>query len=172
LWAAHLLENFELPGMDVVEPVAWFGLIRAVTLLGSLAATEVARRRVDTEHAQPIARVLLLNAGGIVLALLGFAFARSFWVAIVLYWLLGALRSVAEPLQTAWYNLLIDKPHVRATMFSLSGQVDAVGQVAGGPVVGAIGNTSLRVALSVSALILSPVLPLYGVALRRSRGQR
>jgi DHA3 family tetracycline resistance protein-like MFS transporter len=158
--------------MDVVEPVAWFGLIRAVTLLGSLAATEVARRRVDTEHAQPIARVLLLNAGGIVLALLGFAFARSFWVAIVLYWLLGALRSVAEPLQTAWYNLLIDKPHVRATMFSLSGQVDAVGQVAGGPVVGAIGNTSLRVALSVSALILSPVLPLYGVALRRSRGQR
>jgi len=168
LWTPHLLENFTLPGMDEVEPVVWFGVIRGVLLLVSLGATEVARRRVDTEHALSMARALLLNGAGIILALVGFALARSFWLAITLYWLIGALRSVAGPLQTAWYNLLIDDRRVRATLFSVSGQVDAIGQIAGGPGVGAIGNRSLRAALVTSALILSPVLPLYTLAIRRS----
>jgi DHA3 family tetracycline resistance protein-like MFS transporter len=169
LWTPHLLENFTLPGMDEVEPVVWFGVIRGVLLLVSLGATEVARRRVDTQHALSMARALLLNAVGIILALVGFALVRSFWLAISLFWLIGALRSVAGPLQTAWYNLLIDDRRVRATLFSVSGQVDAIGQIAGGPGVGAIGNRSLRAALLTSALILSPVLPLYALAIRRSQ---
>ena len=54
-------------------------------------------------------------------------------------------------------------------MFSVTGQVDAIGQIAGGPAVGAIGNASIRAALVLSALILSPVLPLYAYAIRRLR---
>jgi hypothetical protein len=50
---------------------------------------------------------------------------------------------------------------------SVNSQVDAVGQIGGGPVVGAIGNRSIRAALVVSALILSPVLPLYATAIRQ-----
>lgn len=62
----------------------------------------------------------------------------------------------------------IDDPQVRATMFSVSSQVDAIGQIGGGPVVGAIGNVvSVRAALVASALMLSPVLPLYSLAIRR-----
>ena len=45
-----------------VEPVVWFGLIRAVLLVISLAATELARRRVDTGRSVPIARALMLSA--------------------------------------------------------------------------------------------------------------
>ncbi|MGD9046647.1 MAG: MFS transporter, partial [Anaerolineae bacterium] len=86
---------------------------------------------------------------------------------LVLFWLIGALRSVSGPLQTAWLNLSIDDPQVRATIFSVSGQADAVGQIAGGPVVGVIGNRSIRAALVTSALLLSPVLPLYALAIRR-----
>jgi len=48
LWTPHLLENLQGPWLDGPEPVVWFGVIRAVMLLISLAATEVARRRVDT----------------------------------------------------------------------------------------------------------------------------
>jgi DHA3 family tetracycline resistance protein-like MFS transporter len=81
---------------------------------------------------------------------------------------MGTLRSVAMPLQTAWLNLRIDDPQVRATIFSVSGQVDAIGQIAGGPAIGAVGNLSIRAALVTSALILSPVLPLYAAAIRRS----
>ena len=60
-----------------------------------------------------------------------------------------------------------DLPQVRVTIFSVNGQVDAIGQIAGGPVVGVIGNASIRAALVASALILSPVLPLYAIAIRR-----
>jgi len=169
LWTPHLLDNFAGPWQEGPEPVVWFGIIRAVMLLISLAATEVARRRVDTAQALPLARTLLLNAASIILCLVGFALTRSFWGAVGLYWLIGALRNIAAPLHTAWINLSIDQPQVRATIFSVSGQADAVGQIAGGPAVGAIGNASIRAALVSSALLLSPVLPLYAAAIRKSR---
>ncbi len=167
LWTPHLLENFQIPWAETVEPVVWFGLIRAVLLVIGLAATEIARRRVDTNLGLPLARVLMVNAALIILALAGFGLARNFWIALALFWLIGALRSVSGPLQTAWLNLSIDDPQVRATIFSVSGQADAIGQIAGGPVVGAIGNRSIRAALVTSALLLSPVLPLYALTFRR-----
>jgi DHA3 family tetracycline resistance protein-like MFS transporter len=148
--------------------VVWFGAIRAVALVLSLAATEAVRQRVDTRRARPMARVLMVNAALIVVALAGFGLTRSFWIALALYWVIGVLRSVAGPLQTAWFNLRIDDAQVRATIFSVGGQVDAIGQIAGGPAVGAIGNASIRAALVTSALLLSPVLPLYAAAIRRS----
>jgi DHA3 family tetracycline resistance protein-like MFS transporter len=107
------------------------------------------------------------NAGGIVLALAGFGLTRSFWVAVVLYWAVGVMRGVHGPLSSTWFNQRIDAPQVRATMFSVRGQVDAVGQITIGPVVGVIGNVSIRAALVASAAILSPVLPLYWIAVRR-----
>lgn len=51
-------------------------------------------------------------------------------------------------------------------MFSVSSQVDAIGQISGGPIVGMVGNMSIRAALVASALILSPVLPLYSRAIQ------
>lgn len=166
LWTAHLMQDFGLPWFDKVDPVLWFGMIRAVLLVASLTAAEIARRRVDTNQAIPIARALMLNAGLIAICLAGFGLTKSFGIAVVLYWVIGALRSIAAPLHTAWFNLGIDDSQVRATMFSAAGQVDALGQIAGGPVVGAIGNVSIRAALVTSALLLLPVLPLYGLASR------
>ena len=171
LWTAHVLESFSLPPMiDGMEPVVWFGVINAVLSLSCLAATEIARRRVDTDRSASLARVLMWNAGLIVLALAGFGLTRVFWIALVLYWLIGVLRSINGPLYQIWFNRRIDNPQVRATMFSVTSQVDAVGQISGGPVVGAIGNVSIRAALVASALILSPVLPLYSRAIRRDEG--
>ena len=167
LWTAHLLENFAVPWIDALDLVVWFGVIRAISLVISLVTTEIARRRVDTTRSARLARVLIGNAGLIVVALAGFGLARALWVALALYWLVGALRSIKGPLYDAWFNQCIDDPHVRATMFSVGDQVDAIGQIGGGPVVGAIGNASIRAALIASALILSPALPLYSLAARR-----
>ncbi|MCP4544753.1 MAG: MFS transporter [Chloroflexi bacterium] len=169
LWTAHLLENFAVPPwIGALDPVVWFGIIQAVLSLICLAATEITRRRVDTNRSAILARVLMWNAGVIVLALAGFGLTRTFWVALVLYWVIGVSRSINGPLYSAWFNQRIDDPQVRATMFSVSSQVDAVGQITGGPIVGMIGNVSIRAALATSAFILSPVLPLYSRAIRRS----
>jgi len=49
----------------------------------------------------------------------------------------------------------------------MSGQADAVGQTAGGPVLGAIGNAwGIPAALVAGAVVLTPALALYGRALR------
>ena len=169
LWTAHLLESFSLGVLEEIDPVVWFGILRAAMLLIGLGATELARRRIDTRRAIPMATTLMAIATLIIATLAAFGLTRHLWTALVLYLAIGALRTVAAPLQTAWYNLLIDDPQVRATMFSITNQVDAIGQIAGGPAVGAIGNLSIRAALVTSALILSPVLPLYGYAIRKTK---
>jgi DHA3 family tetracycline resistance protein-like MFS transporter len=51
----------------------------------------------------------------------------------------------------------------------LTGQADAIGQIVGGPVVGAVGLlASIRAALVIGGTILSPALILYARTLRRN----
>jgi hypothetical protein len=50
--------------------------------------------------------------------------------------------------------------------------MDALGQIAGGPPVGYLGNVfSLRIALAAVSAILAPALLLYAAALRRVKGE-
>ena len=168
LWTAHLLENYPAPFGGRLEPVVWFGALRAVDAVLGLAVVEWARRRLDTGRARSLARVLMASATLIVAGLALFGLARAFWLAVACFILASTMRSLVTPLQDIWINRRIDDPQVRATLFSVTGQVDALGQIAGGPLVGAIGNVSIRAALVTSAALLLPAVPLYGVALRRS----
>ncbi len=47
LWTPHLLDNFDAPLAGAVQPVVWFGALRGVLAVVSLAATEFVRLRVD-----------------------------------------------------------------------------------------------------------------------------
>lgn len=166
LWAAHLLD-IGLPGLGPLEPVAWFGIISALAMLLSLGATELVRRRLDTTNRAAILRTLQGLTAGTVLAIFGFALTGRFGVALAALLAFKALRSTSGPLFMAWINPHIES-RVRATVFSMASQVDAISQVAGGPVLGFIGKTwSIRAALAASGLVLSPVLLLYTRALRR-----
>jgi hypothetical protein len=53
-------------------------------------------------------------------------------------------------------------------VFSISGQADAIGQSAGGPVIGAIGNVwGIRAALLAGATALAPAAVLFARASQR-----
>jgi hypothetical protein len=66
-----------------------------------------------------------------------------------------------------WLNRNIDDSSVRATVISMTGQADAVGQTAGGPALGAIGNAwGIPAALLAGAVVLTPAIALYGRAIR------
>lgn len=169
LWTAHLLENFSLPGLGPFEPVVWFGVIAVATSLLSIAANEVISRRVDLAAHHAVTRTLFLADGLLIAGLLVFAFAGTFAVALAALLLAAVCRELHDPLATAWANQSIDA-RVRATVLSMNGQVNAFGQVAGGPAVGVIGRTvSIRAALAASAAILVPVLGLYARALGHRR---
>ena len=77
------------------------------------------------------------------------------------------LAFARRPLFSSWLNQSIEDSSVRATVFSITSQADAIGQWTGGPAIGVIGNAfGIRAALLVGAFLLSPALWLYGRAAR------
>ncbi|HEX9131268.1 MAG TPA: MFS transporter [Ktedonobacteraceae bacterium] len=169
LWTAHFLTNFTFPALGQFKPVVWFGIFSVVGTLLTLGATEVVRRWIDIALQRVLIRALfVLSALGIV-SLLVFALAGNFFLAVAAVLLFRVFRTVNEPIYTAWLTQNIESK-VRATVISMRGQVDAFGQIAGGPPVGYIGTAfSIRAALVAASAILSPVLLLYAYAARKSK---
>jgi DHA3 family tetracycline resistance protein-like MFS transporter len=167
LWTRHLLDSFTLPELGSLEPVVWFGIINAVGMLLSIGGIEIARRIVDTTSYLGVARALLAITTVLIISLIGFARTEYFVLSLSLIWVIRVTRNIIGPLYTAWVNQGLDS-QVRATVLSMSGQVDAIGQILGGPIMGLIGsNISVKAAITASGLILSPVLAFYGWATRR-----
>jgi DHA3 family tetracycline resistance protein-like MFS transporter len=162
----HFIDNFVFPALpwDGDPIVSWFALMRVGSLPLTLIATEIIRRRESALKNHKVVRLLQGIYGGMVLGLLVFARTQNFYVAVLATLLIETLRGTTNPVTTTWLNQFIDSK-VRATVLSMISQVDAVGQMAGGPVVGLIGNLrSIRAALTGSALLLAPVVPLFGRA--------
>jgi DHA3 family tetracycline resistance protein-like MFS transporter len=171
LWTKHILDQFTFPLADRFQPVVWFGLIRVGGMILSVSAAELAQRRVQTEQHAAVGRASWAISAVLVSALLVFALAKTLLVAVIAIWLISMARNILNPLYTAWVNQRLNA-RVRATVLSMSSQMDAIGQVAGGPVVGLIGSwLSVRAALIASALTLSPVLALYPRAIRQNDEQ-
>jgi DHA3 family tetracycline resistance protein-like MFS transporter len=167
LWQAHFLQNFTLPPLGSLNPVVWFGILSVGANALNVVMIEGVRRRVNLGSHAATARLLMALYGFAALGILVFSNASSFFVAMVAYWCVTSLRGVARPVNEAWLNQNVE-PRVRATMFSMLGQVGAVGEIAGGPPVGALATrVSLRAALAVGGVILTLTLPLLAAALRQ-----
>ena len=169
LWTKHIVDNFTLPLAGVLQPVAWFGILRAGGVLLTAGASEVAQRRTRTDSFLSVARALFGLSLVLIIGLLVFAQTNLFILVMLAYWIIYVTRNLIGPLYTAWVNQRLESG-VRATVISMSSQVDAIGQIAGGPVVGWIGNVfSVQTAITVSGLLLTPVLPLYRRAVSQFR---
>ncbi len=169
LWTKHLIDDISLPAWDGLSTVAWFGIINAIGIFLSIFATEIVRRRTDTRDQGAIAKTMMAVTFGLVVCLIAFAQVRIFLAAVLLIWAISMIRNVISPLYTTWVNQRLDS-NVRATVISMSSQVDAIGQIGGGPVIGMIGNIfSVPAAITFSGVLLSPVLALYARAIRRTQ---
>ena len=81
----------------------------------------------------------------------------------------GSLRSLVNLLYNTWLNQHLDS-RVCATFISVSSQVDAEGQNAGGPVLGVIGKAvPIPAALLTSVFILKPDVALFTYATAKAR---
>lgn len=161
---AHLLDNFVFPDIASLSmgTVEWFNLIRFVGLILGLLATQYVRKKLDTSDNRKVITILIWIQSGMVIAMTTFALTNNFVTAIILMIIFDRLRSLTFPLSNTWINQHIDSK-VRATVLSMTGQVDAFGQMAGGPFIGAIGRLrDLRTAIVTAALVLAPTVPLYG----------
>ena len=163
---AHFLRDLGLPAVGSLDPVVWFGIFWLVGMLLNIAAIGSLIRSVERGSRQTVAYFLFGFTAIELVAMLVFALTGHVWVAIAA--LLGVFfcRNMAGPLYDTWLNAQITDSSVRATVISLTGQANAVGQAGGGPVLGAIGNVwGIRVALATGALAIGPALGLYARAI-------
>jgi Major Facilitator Superfamily. len=158
LWVKHLLDHFELPVIFGNNQVAFFAVLRVAGTILTILMVRFVEKRVDATSPLAIGRAVLFVTGAISIALLGFALSSFLFLSLSLYLVISVLRNVQTPLQTAWVNQKLD-PQVRATVHSMFGQVDAIGQVMGGPIVAMIASVGSAVAsLVTSSLLLIPAL--------------
>ena len=164
---AHFLRDVGLPAVGHLDPVVWFGAFWLAGMVLGFVAIGHILKRFERGGPRVVTSSLFAFTLMEMVALLVFALTGSTWVAIGA--LLGVFlaRDLAGPLYTIWLNDQITDSSVRATVFSIAGQADAIGQAGGGPVLGLIGNVwGIRAALAASALVIAPALALYGRAIR------
>lgn len=168
LWVKHLLDTFEIPVIFGNNQVAFFAALRIAASIITIFAVRFVEKRVDSGNSLAIGRAMLWVTGIIAIAMVGFAVSPLLPLTLILYLVIDTLRDVRGPLNTAWVNQKLDSK-VRATIHSMTGQVDAFGQIAGGPSVALIARfVSVIAAISTSGLLLLPAMFLVGRANRIS----
>lgn len=167
-----VIDRFDFPTLFGSEsPVIWFGISGVVGTLLGLAASELFKRRsLGSLGAGVPARLLAALAAIDVGAVIVFAVSGNLWLAFAMLWVRRIVGTIGEPVQSAWLNRNLD-PASRATVISMTGQANSIGQVAGGPALGWVGNAiSIPAALLGSAIVLSPTIALYRRLIVRDRG--
>ena len=167
LWEAHFIRDIGLPAIFSLDPVVWFVLFTLPMLPLGYFGAGFLMKRFEGADAPRLVRLLIalttvMMAGQIAFGLVGGIAAA--YLSLLVY---RVARTLTYPLEMTWLNRQIADSSVRATVISITGQADAIGQTGGGPVLGVVGNVwGIRVAITAGALILAPALALYGRALR------
>ncbi len=169
---AQYLTTLQLPAMHLpivglLDPIAWFGLFSTISAIVGVTLLEVARQRVNfTDHAKVAKAMFVFNAV-IIVATLGFALAGHFLVAFGMELVRSMAYSLLRPIAATWMNQNVDS-RVRATVLSMNGQANALGQIAGGPGIGWVGNAfGIRAAIALAGILLTPALALIARTLRK-----
>ncbi len=163
---AHFLRDVGLPAVGQLDPVVWFGIFSLAGMVLAFLGTGWLLKRFERRGRKVVTSSLFTLTAMEMVAMLAFALTGSTWLAIAA--LLGVFfaRNLAGPLYTIWLNEQITDSSVRATVLSISGQANAIGQAGGGPVLGVIGNVwGISAALATGAVAIAPALGLYGRAI-------
>ncbi len=161
LWTAHFLTDTGFPSQANIKPVVWIGIINGSAMIISILAVEYIKRRMEKTGELKRVWILTLINVLMVAAMILFGLSGNFVIALSMYLVFYILRTTNGPIYSAWRNRNI-KSEVRATVISTYGQMDALGQIIGGPIIGFIAlKTSISVAIVVSGIILSPVIALF-----------
>ena len=164
-----LLQTITLPSLGPLDPVAWFGLSSYISMGLGFILLEVVRRTVDTARDRVVARALMVLQALYTGSLVAFGLATTLPLAMAMFWARGPLRHASDPLLSAWQNRFVPS-RVRATVLSFGGQTDAVGQMIGGPLLGAVAlGLSLRVGFLAAAAVLLPVVIVFALLGRPQR---
>lgn len=169
LWNYHLLHNFTFPALGGLTSVTWFSVIEAGIVVTSFCGITIVKWLVDTNNRRAVVIAQFVINSMAVGSVIGFALAGQFTFALLAFFLFTTARGPILSLEQVWLNQHLDSS-IRATLFSLRGQVSAIAQIVGGPLLGLIATgVSSRVALIVAGVVLALTLLLYVWTLRNNK---
>jgi MFS transporter, DHA3 family, tetracycline resistance protein len=170
LWLPHFLEQSNLTNLSESNLVLLMGGIEFIVVLSTFAALHFIDKSPIHKHLNHIYVALFIGSIFILTSLIGFALSTFVVGLLAFYIIIQISRSTMYPLENVWLNKIIPDSSTRATFFSVKGQVDAIGQISGGPVIGFIASEfTVKTAIISSALILTPVLFLYKQIMKKFR---
>lgn len=79
----HILEvaRYELPGLAMLSPIAWWGMLSAATMLPRIVSVEALRHTVDIDVPRVAIKVLSVTNVLAIASIVWFAFAGNFGAA-------------------------------------------------------------------------------------------
>ncbi|SHJ11858.1 MFS transporter, DHA3 family, tetracycline resistance protein [Clostridium cavendishii DSM 21758] len=162
---AHFLQDTTLPKLGNLKPVTWFGIFGiAGMILSTIVMHFMAKRLKDDDKNQNGKLLLCINIFYIAFMFI-FAITKNFSLMLTAYLATNTFRTINEPIFSAWLNGHIDDK-ARATILSINGQINALGQILGGPIIGVIAtNISVSIGIAYTSLLVTPVLVLYIVSM-------
>jgi len=167
LWEAHFIRDIGLPSIFSVDPVGWFVLFTLPMLPLGYFGAGFLMKRFEGADSPRLVRVLIVLVTVMMVGQIAFGLVGGIAAAYFSLLVYRVARTLTYPLEMTWLNKQIADSSVRATVISITGQADAIGQTGGGPVLGVVGNVwGIRAAITAGALVLAPALALYGRALR------
>ncbi|MGH2616279.1 MAG: MFS transporter, partial [Thermomicrobiales bacterium] len=172
LYIPSAIDRFTFPAVFGADsPLLWFGISGVIGTLLGLTVSEIFKRtNPEALRAGAPARLLAVCSASQVVAIVIFAVSGNLWLAFAMLWVRTVVSSVSDPVESAWLNRHLDAS-TRATVNSMTGQANSIGQAVGGPALGWVGSAvSIRAALLGSALVLSPTIALYRRLIVRDRG--
>jgi len=166
LWEIHLLQDLGFPPLGV-PAIVGFGVLSLVGTLIVIASAQLAQRVVRDTGDRAVSRALVALQIVRVAARATFALAPSFVIALVPFFVESVVRAVFAPLFNAWL-IRGTREDVRATVLSATSVANALGQIGGGPVSGAIGRGyGVPLGLLSSAALLTPAVAFFARAVQR-----
>jgi DHA3 family tetracycline resistance protein-like MFS transporter len=162
LWTFRFLRELSFPASGYMNPLYWFAIIHSGGILINLTFIEWIKRNM--KDSASIGVLWLLSAINMIMAsgIFIFAFAGNFYLAAASYWVTYAMRYSHASLNDIIINKNISDSGIRATVFSMKAQLDQVGQIVGGPIIGLIANKwSVSIGLLSSGLIILPIVIIY-----------
>ncbi|EOU1841022.1 tetracycline efflux MFS transporter TetA(P), partial [Clostridium perfringens] len=162
---AHFLQDTTLPKLGNLSSVTWFGIFGILGMILSFIVMHFMAKNLKNEDNRKNGKLLLCINILYISSMLIFALTKNFSLMLIAYLATNTFRIINEPIFSAWLNGHIDD-NSRATVLSINGQMNSLGQILGGPIIGIIAtNISVSIGIACTSLLVTPVLVLYIVAM-------
>lgn len=156
--ADHFLKDTVLPSLWGLKPVTWFGIFGILTMLFSALAMQLVIRKWNSPSGRgSLSGQALINFLTI-LSMLTFGLTHNFSLMLAAYLAISTLKALNRPILNAFLSVHIDGS-IRATVLSTNEQMNSLGEILGGPLIGLVAERfSVGIGVSSTVIFLIPVL--------------